>query len=212
MLSRVLAGVLERAERARQTAQWIPTRVRFALRGHQECWKTFTHMTSRERLLLYRLGRIQTPGCVLLEVGSYLGASAGFLAAATRELGGGSRVHCVDTWKNQGMTEGPRDTWETFCQNTLPYADQIVAHRGLSVDIARSFEERIDLLFLDGDHSYEGCRADIEAWLPHLTNGGVLVMHDIGWAEGVQRVVRELVRNRESQPGHTLDNIYWTRL
>ena len=169
-------------------------------------------MTPRERLLLYKLGRLQDPGCVLLEVGSYLGASSCFLAAAARDLGGGARVHCVDTWENQGMTEGPRDTWEEFRHNTERYARQIVTHRGPSVDIARTFKKPVDLLFLDGDHSYEGCRADVEAWLPHLASGGLLLMHDFGWAEGVQRVVSELVRGVESQSGQMLDNTYWTRI
>ncbi|MCJ7653806.1 MAG: class I SAM-dependent methyltransferase [Dehalococcoidia bacterium] len=169
-------------------------------------------MTPRERLLLYRLGLQQPPGAVLLEVGSYLGASACFLAAAATEIGGGAKVHCVDTWQNQGMTEGTRDTWAEFQANTRPYASLIVPRHGLSVEVAKSFTESINLLFLDGDHSYEGCRADVEFWLPHLKPGGVLVMHDYGWAEGVRRTVRELIQSRQREPGHVLQNTYWTRL
>lgn len=37
-----------------------------------------------------------------------------------------------------------------------------------------------DLIFIDGDHSYEGCAGDINAWLPHLKPGGVLAIHDYG--------------------------------
>lgn len=35
-----------------------------------------------------------------------------------------------------------------------------------------------DLIFVDGEHSYEGCKGDIEAWLPHVKPGGLLVVHD----------------------------------
>jgi predicted O-methyltransferase YrrM len=35
-----------------------------------------------------------------------------------------------------------------------------------------------DLLFIDGDHSYEGCAADIENWYPDLAPGGHMVLHD----------------------------------
>lgn len=36
----------------------------------------------------------------------------------------------------------------------------------------------VDLVFIDGDHSYEGCAGDIEAWLPNIKSGGILAIHD----------------------------------
>jgi len=35
-----------------------------------------------------------------------------------------------------------------------------------------------DLLFIDGDHSYEGCTKDIENWWPDMAPGGHMVLHD----------------------------------
>lgn len=35
-----------------------------------------------------------------------------------------------------------------------------------------------DLLFIDGDHSYEGCSNDLENWYPALARGGHIVLHD----------------------------------
>ncbi|WP_426957489.1 class I SAM-dependent methyltransferase [Muricoccus radiodurans] len=35
-----------------------------------------------------------------------------------------------------------------------------------------------DLLFIDGDHSYEGCTADLETWYPALQPGGHVILHD----------------------------------
>jgi len=37
----------------------------------------------------------------------------------------------------------------------------------------------IDLVFIDGDHSYEGCRADVEMYGPLVRPGGLVVLHDI---------------------------------
>lgn len=210
------------AERIRRTAaitkhwciklRWIPFYLRFRCRGHGHAWHIFTHLTPEERLLLYRLGLQQIPCSVMLEVGSYLGASACFLAAAASEIGGEAKVHCIDTWQNQGMSEKLRDTWNAFQENTQLYSSVIITHRGLSVEVAKTFKEKIDLLFVDGDHSYERCRADVLAWLPHLKTGGILVMHDYGWAEGVQRVIREIIQPQQSWKGYAFQNIYWTRL
>jgi predicted O-methyltransferase YrrM len=190
----------------------FPSYLRFNLKGHQDAWKIFTHMTTLERLLLYKLGLKLRGNAILVEVGSYLGASACFLASAVEDRGARAKVHCVDTWQNQGMSEGERDTWEEFLKNTIRYRKVIIPQRGFSTDIAENFTEEIDLLFLDGDHSYEQCRRDVIAWLPHLKPGGYIIFHDYGWAEGVKSVVRELIFPIQSTNGHIMQNIYWTRV
>lgn len=190
--------------------RWLPDKIDFNLSGSGEPWKIFTHLTVAERLLLYRLGKQQPPGAVLVEIGSYLGASSCFLAAAARKRGG--KLHCIDTWDNKGMSEGKRDTWEEFSRNTGRFADEIITHRGKSTEISKIFNHQIDLLFIDGDHSYEMCKSDIEAWTPYLKKGGILIMHDYTWAEGVNRVVNEIIRPRQIDIGHVIQNTYWTIL
>lgn len=44
---------------------------------------------------------------------------------------------------------------------------------------------KLALLIVDGDHSYEGVRADMLAWLPHLAAGGYVFFHDYS-AEGTE--------------------------
>jgi predicted O-methyltransferase YrrM len=38
--------------------------------------------------------------------------------------------------------------------------------------------ESVDFVFIDGDHSYDGLRADWEAWSPLVAPGGVVGLHD----------------------------------
>jgi predicted O-methyltransferase YrrM len=46
--------------------------------------------------------------------------------------------------------------------------------------IKRVFGDRpLDLLFIDGDHSYEGVRRDFELYSPLVGKGGVIALHDI---------------------------------
>jgi predicted O-methyltransferase YrrM len=45
-------------------------------------------------------------------------------------------------------------------------------------EAARAVEPGVDLVFIDGDHSYEGLRADWEAWADRVAVGGVVALHD----------------------------------
>ena len=40
-------------------------------------------------------------------------------------------------------------------------------------------QEPIDFLFIDGDHTYDGVRADFEAYTPLVRRGGLIAFHDI---------------------------------
>lgn len=61
----------------------------------------------------------------------------------------------------------------------------------------------VDLVFIDGDHGYDGCAGDVRAWSPHIRVGGFIVFHDLGndvWGQ-VRDVVRDLIDpNEEWEP------------
>ena len=54
---------------------------------------------------------------------------------------------------------------------------------------AEAGPDSYDLLFVDGDHSYEGCLADLERWWPGLAVGGSVVLHDCYQGNEVQQAV-----------------------
>jgi predicted O-methyltransferase YrrM len=39
--------------------------------------------------------------------------------------------------------------------------------------------ELLDVLFIDGDHSYDGVRADFELYSPLVRSGGIVLLHDV---------------------------------
>lgn len=50
---------------------------------------------------------------------------------------------------------------------------------GDSVHVGLMWDKgKVDMVFIDGDHSYHGCKGDIEAWRSHLKPGGYLSIHD----------------------------------
>ena len=65
-----------------------------------------------------------------------------------------------------------------------------------------------DLIFIDGDHSYEGCRRDVDHYIPQILRpGGYFVLHDyFGWYDehGINRspvkaVIDELIAEKTYQ-------------
>jgi predicted O-methyltransferase YrrM len=57
-------------------------------------------------------------------------------------------------------------------------AKNLVFLRGLSQEVAPTFHEPIDFLFIDADHTYEAVRRDWEDWMPKVVDGGVVALHD----------------------------------
>lgn len=165
-----------------------------------------SHMTPRERLMVMQTALGLPQRSVTLEIGSYLGASTAFLAVAATQRDG--TVHAIDTWMNQAMGhEGERDTWHEFKRFTEPFEHYIVPHRGTSAEVFRR-EGAIpcDLLFIDGDHSYDGVALDLRTWLPSLKPGGTLMMHDFD-AQTVVRAFTDVVGTNCAVMPQTIDRL-----
>lgn len=169
-----------------------------------------SHMTFNERVVLYKLSNSLVR---IAEIGSYIGASACCFGAGVNanKL---KQIICIDTWNNDAMSEGNRDTWDEFKKNTTGFSQHVIPLRGLSTDVVeqvRKIAPYLDLLFIDGDHSYEGVKADWEAYKDFLKPSSLVVFHDYGWAEGVKRVVHEDVMPLVSSYDH-LPNMWWGTL
>ncbi|RFU86145.1 class I SAM-dependent methyltransferase [Streptomyces triticagri] len=133
-------------------------------------------------------------GLPLLEVGTYCGRSTILLADAARTAG----VSAVTVDHHRGSEEqqpgweyhdptvvdsevGLMDTLPTF-RRTLHLAgleDHVIAVVGRSPAVARVWGGPLGLVFIDGGHTDEHATADYEGWVPHLAEGGLLVIHDV---------------------------------
>jgi len=167
-----------------------------------------THLTVGEKRLLMNLAK-RCLGTTYVEIGSYYGASSCFIARGVEGSQTGGRLFCVDTWMNDAMTEGNRDTYQQFRNNTLPYGGIITPLRNRSSEAAELVHTEVNFLFVDGDHSYQGVVTDIQAWFPKLSRDALVIFHDYSWAEGVQKAVNEFVKPIERSPGGLVDNAYW---
>jgi predicted O-methyltransferase YrrM len=171
-----------------------------------------TWTTEGELRALFDLGASRPQNAVALEIGSYLGASACFLAAGLAQVNG--HLYCVDTWQNETMLEGERDTFSEFLNNTRGIEKWITPVRKRSSDLSESdVKVPLDLIFLDGDHSYESIKEDFERSESWIAKDGVIAFHDCNAVDhkGVSRVIGEaLASGRWMIEGH-VDCLLWVR-
>ena len=79
--------------------------------------------------------------------------------------------------------------------NLLKFGGRAKLIREKSWLAADEFENQsLDIVYIDGDHTYEGVLKDLAAWFPKVRRGGIICGDDIGWP-GVRRAVDEFFLN-----------------
>jgi predicted O-methyltransferase YrrM len=148
------------------------------------------YLYGHEAAFLYRLAR-ESPGTgAVVEVGSFRGRSTLCFALGIRRRGSG-HVFAVDPHVYRTEAE-LRENLEYFGA-----AEWVSVEVERSRVVAARWSGPVRILFIDGDHSEEAARGDLEAWLPHLEPGGYLLLHDstvLGDHPGPRRVAREWLR------------------
>lgn len=145
----------------------------------------------------------------IVELGVYQARTALIMAWGASQ-GNGAHVTAIDAWDLPGNTYDPPFTDEAtrrqafYNVESLGYADKITLINSFATEVAARFPDHmiwirkpVGLLFVDDDHSYEGAKAAIETWAPHLAGGAVIAVDDYEHPDwpGVAQAVDELVDN-----------------
>jgi GT2 family glycosyltransferase len=138
----------------------------------------------------------------IVELGAYNGVSYSAMCQAVKTLGLATSCFAIDTWKGDqhGGFYGEdlyRD-FATFHDRRYSAFSQLL--RSAFDDALRHFEDRsVDLLHIDGLHTYEAVKHDYESWRPKLAANAVVLFHDINVRErgfGVFRLWNEIAPGR----------------
>ena len=116
-----------------------------------------------------------------VEIGSFKGEFAKQILNTWEGI-----LYMVDPWRE--LTEGYNDTsnhinhptayLETM-ENLTGMEDRGIMIRALSEQAVELFEdESLDFVYIDGNHSYEYVKQDIELWYPKVKQGGLVSGHD----------------------------------
>ena len=164
-----------------------------------------------ERGYLFQLASDLPSDSRVIEVGSWMGGSTCFIAGGLK--GPDAKIFAVDNFKGESTcgedaawydrhfrAMGRRSTLEIFQRNFAMLGFQGRAEPVVSDSLAAArqlnhFRGTIDFIFIDADHSYDACKADIAAWTPFVKPGGVIAFHDFGSrADGVTRAIFEAIK------------------
>lgn len=121
----------------------------------------------------------------IVELGVYNGFSFLNFCRAVKELDLKTTCHGIDSWEGDqhaeyetiegyGMFEGilrkiERGDFKNFASLSKMFFDE-----ALKITENKS----VDLLHIDGCHTYEAVLHDFESWLPKMSNKGVIIFHD----------------------------------
>jgi predicted O-methyltransferase YrrM len=126
---------------------------------------------------------------LVVELGTFLGCSAVYMAAKLKGIRDPFRLYTVDTFDNYGKHK-----------NFFPVALSNFKACGLRDDIrvlaCRSWEastffdeHEVDLVWVDAGHDFVSAKADLDAWHSRVKPGGILAGHD--WSEAGVRLAVE---------------------
>jgi predicted O-methyltransferase YrrM len=156
------------------------------------------------------LARLAAVADRVVELGVYEGASAVVLCRAMKA---GSELHLVDPFADPeghalrvGARATPTATRLAVGRARSAVGPTLIWHIARSQDLGRSWAQGpVDLVFIDGDHTFEGCREDFELWQRRLSAGGAIALHDARQGRpdgcglpGPTSVVDQLVRGDQS--------------
>ncbi len=161
----------------------------------------------REGKLLYKIAKkIPQNGC-FVELGALIGRSTCFIAEGLKNKD--AIFYSIDPFIYAPDYIPFNRVFRLYCENTYRYKDKIKNIRGYSYNVVKDLNDlKIDVLWHDADHSYEGVKKDIEDWIPLLKKTGYFVFHDYKKPElGVYKAVDEKIREnklRKVKAVHTI--------
>lgn len=128
---------------------------------------------------------------IIVELGSFVGFSAFAMGLALHGLREGGKLYALDTWQGDGHTGTyPEDVYRTFLnrRSHLGLESTIVPLR-MTFDEARDkVPDQIDLLHIDGLHTWEAVNHDFDTYGPLVRPGGLVLFHDVNAGfEGLRR-------------------------
>ncbi|NLZ24723.1 glycosyltransferase [Candidatus Dojkabacteria bacterium] len=121
---------------------------------------------------------------VIVELGTHKGNSLFSFAQAIKDLNLKTELHAIDTWEgDEHAGYYKEDVYEKFLKIKEKYYKDvnIIPHKMYFDEAVDNFKNNsIDILHIDGLHTYEAVKHDYENWLPKVNKKtGIILLHDV---------------------------------
>jgi hypothetical protein len=139
-----------------------------------------------------------------VELGTQMGTSYFVFCQAVRDCAAGTRCYAVDTWEGDAHTGAYEDsTYQSVASHNEAYYKDFseLLRMRFEAAVGRFADGSIDLLHIDGFHTYEAVRCDFDTWYPKVAPGGIVLFHDIAariMDFGAWRYWSDLTRSHET--------------
>ena len=142
---------------------------------------------------------------VWVEIGAFLGKSISYAVCQSLLRQKYYSFHTIDLWKPHMETAGfyqqfnvdENKLYEIFLKNINPIKNRVRYYKKSSVETATLFEDKsVDIIYIDGRHSYSSVTDDIKAWYPKMKESGVMGFDDYlnPNFEGCKKAIDEFVK------------------
>ncbi len=128
----------------------------------------------------YDLVRFLRPS-LLVELGTWNGDSFFAFCQSVADHALSTRCYAVDHWKGDDQAGQPSDAQfervQAYCSATYPVFAYLMRTDFASAS-SEFNDQTIDLLHIDGMHTYDAVSGDFATWFPKVRSGGVILFHD----------------------------------
>ena len=141
-------------------------------------------------------------GSHFVEVGTFLGKSAVYMAVEIINSGKLIKFDCIDHWlgseEHRGNDKVNIDSlYEDFLKNIEPVKGIVYPVRMTSIEASKLYKPNsLDFIFIDASHDEQSVKADLTYWMPRLKEDGVIAGDDIN-NEGVANAVKWFFDNEK---------------
>lgn len=138
-------------------------------------------------------------------IGAEVGVAEGRLSIELMRQGL-KQLYLIDVWETVPFIEGcasfepswHKTNYDTVKENLAAEIERgdVLMLKGFSYKMAEHIPDNsLGLVYVDCDHTYQGCRADCDAYWPKLVKGGIMAFHDYkNPTYGVERAVWDFTK------------------
>jgi hypothetical protein len=144
---------------------------------------------------------------VMVEIGSYAGESTSIFMSTGKI----KQLTAVDPWQN-GYDDRDAASYaidmskveKMFDARVSPF-DNVKKFKMTGDEAVKRFEDAsLDLVYIDGCHTYEAVKNDIQKWLPKIKESGFIAGHDWGF-----KAIKKAIEEELGSPDKVFSDSSW---